>query len=84
MKITVKFFFDFQEITGKKEIEVEIEKEVTIKAFIKILEECLPEIKNITNYSEDYSILLKSEYAKLSTNLKNNDVLDLFSIIDGG
>jgi len=48
------------------------------------LEEHFPEIKKITKYPEDYSVLLNSEYAKLSTNLKNKDVVDLFNIIDGG
>jgi len=84
MIITVKFFFDFQEITGKKEVEIEIEKKVTIRAFIQLLEDYFPEIKKITKYPEDYSILLNSEHAKLTTNLKNKDIIDLFSIIDGG
>lgn len=84
MKITVKFFFDFQEITGKNEVEIEIEEKVTIQAFIRLLENYFPEIKKITKYPEDYSVLLNSEHAKLTTNLKDKDIIDLFSIIDGG
>ena len=84
MKIKVKFFFDFQEITGKKEVEIEIEKEVNIKEFIKLLEDYFPEIKKITKYPEDYAVMLNSEHSKLTTNLKNRDVIDVFTIIDGG
>jgi molybdopterin converting factor small subunit len=84
MKIKVKFFFDFQEIIRKKEVEIKIEKKVTIEEFIQILENYFPEIKKITMYPEDYGVLLNSEHAKMTTYLKENDVIDLFSIIDGG
>jgi len=84
MKITVKFFFDFQEITGEKEIEIEIKKESTIKELIKLLEASFPGVKEITEHHEDYSVLLNGIHVNLTKKLKENDVIDLFSVIDGG
>lgn len=83
-KIKVKYFFDFRVITGKKEIEIEIEKGVNIKELIKLLETIFPKIKEITKYPEDFGILLNGEHAKVTTCLKHKDVIDLFTIIDGG
>ncbi|MDD4362993.1 MAG: hypothetical protein PHD33_02125 [Atribacterota bacterium] len=41
-------------------------------------------IKKITKYTEDYGVLLNGEHSKLKTNLKGNDIIDLFYIIDDG
>jgi len=84
MKIKVRFFHDFREITGKKEIDIEINRTITIKDVLKILEDYFPGIKKITKYPEDYSVLLNNVYSKLTANLKDNDIVDLFIIIDGG
>jgi len=84
MKIKVILFLDFKKIIGKKELEIEIEKETTIKELIKILADSFPKMKKLIKYPENYSILLNGTYSKLSKTLKENDVVDLFTIIDGG
>ena len=84
MKIKIRLFLDFKEIIGKKELKLEIKREVTIRELIELLEKSYPKIKKVTKYPENYSILLNSTYSKLTANLKENDVIDLFSVIDGG
>jgi len=84
MKIKVRLFLDFKEIIGEKKLEIEIKREVTIQELIELLEKSYPEIKKVTKYPENYSILLNSAYSKLTANLKDNDMIDLFSVIDGG
>ena len=84
MKVVVKFFYEFQKITGKKEIEIEIKKNSTIQDLIKFLETIYPGIKYITEYHEDYSVLLNGIHVNPTKTLKEKDVIDLFTIIDGG
>lgn len=84
IKVTVKFFFDFENIIGEKEKEIEIVKATTIKELIELLEVNFPGIKKITKYHEDYSVLLNGIHVNLAKQLKEKDIIDLFTIIDGG
>jgi len=80
MKIKIRFFSDFRKVTGRKDLEVEIEKEMTIKELIKLLMNDNPKMKELRYYS----ILLNGNYSKETEILKNNDVIDLFTVILGG
>lgn len=84
MKIKVRLFLDFKEIIGKKELEIELERDMTIQELIELLEDKFPGIKKVTKYPENYSTLLNSAYSKLTAQLRNEDIIDLFSVIDGG
>lgn len=84
MKVVVNFFYEFQKITGRKEIEIEIKKNSTIQELIKLLETIYPGIKNLTEYHEDYSMLLNGIHVNPTKRLEDRDVIDLFTIIDGG
>jgi len=84
MKIKVRLLADFKEISGKKDFEIEIEREMTIKELIKLLIDNSPGMKKLTKYPENYSVLLNGTYSRLTETLKENDVIDLFRVLDGG
>jgi len=84
MKIRIRLFSDFQEVFRKKNLEIEVENEITIMELIKLLTIRFPKMEKLTKYPEYYSILLNGRYSKLTQILKDNDVVDLFTVIEGG
>lgn len=80
MKIKVRLFSDFRKVTGRKDLEIEIEREMTIKELMKLLVDSFPEMKKL----KYYSILLNGNYSKETETLKDSDVIDLFTVILGG
>lgn len=81
MKIKLRFYSEFREITGKGEMEIEIVDGATIRDVMELLKEKYPEIREmerITLFS------LNHRYARIDDKLKDGDELAIFPPVEGG
>jgi molybdopterin converting factor subunit 1 len=80
MKITILFFGISADLIGKTEQELVFENSITVGAFILILKEKFPQLKNINSYA----IAVNEIYAENAFILKEGDVVAIIPPVSGG
>jgi molybdopterin converting factor subunit 1 len=80
MKITILFFGISADLIGKTEQELAFENSITVGAFILILKEKFPQLKNINSYA----IAVNEIYAENAFVLKEGDVVAIIPPVSGG
>jgi|TARA_B110000503_G_scaffold94938_1_gene142925 molybdopterin converting factor subunit 1 len=80
MKITILFFGISADLIGKTEQELAFENSITVGAFILILKEKFPQLKNINSYA----IAVNEIYAENAFILKEGDVVAIIPPVSGG
>jgi molybdopterin converting factor subunit 1 len=80
MKITILFFGISADLIGKTEQELAFENSITVGAFILILKEKFPQLKNINSYA----VAVNEIYAENAFILKEGDVVAIIPPVSGG
>ena len=80
MKITILFFGISADLIGKTEQELVFENSITVGAFILILKEKFPQLKNINSYA----VAVNEIYAENAFILKEGDVVAIIPPVSGG
>lgn len=80
MKITVKYFSILSEITGIKEEELSLEKNMSVAELFKILNQKY----NFTEHQEYLRFAVNCEYVKNDFLIKANDEVALITPVAGG
>ncbi len=81
MKVKVKLFARYREITNTKEIELEIQPGTTVAKLKKVLKDYFPQLKNLDN---NLIIAVNSEFTEDNQILKENDQIALLPPLSGG
>ncbi len=93
MKITLKTFADYREITRIREIELDLDEGLTMGALLEKLTRTYPRLRHAmfdgSDRLRDYIILLVNGrnidfLDKMNTHLKEGDVVALFPPVAGG
>jgi molybdopterin converting factor subunit 1 len=80
MKITILFFGISADLIGETEQELAFENSITVGAFILILKEKFPQLKNINSYA----VAVNEIYAENAFILKEGDVVAIIPPVSGG
>ena len=80
MKVTILFFGIAKDLAEISSSELEIENEITVLLFKKVLKTCYPKLKNINSYA----IAVNEEYADDSLTIRNNDTIAIIPPVSGG
>ena len=80
MKIQTLFFGITSDLIGKTQLELELEKSISVAGFKSILKEKYPQLENINSYA----IAVNEEYANDKNLLKEGDVVAIIPPVSGG
>lgn len=80
MKIKTLFFGIATDLVATSQLEIEVEKNSSIKEFKDLLMKNYPKLENINSYA----IAVNEEYANDTNVLKENDVVAIIPPVSGG
>lgn len=80
MKVTILFFGIAKDLAETSSSEFEIENEITVLQFKKVLKTSYPKLKNISSYA----IAVNEEYADDFLTIRNNDTIAIIPPVSGG
>lgn len=81
MRVRVKFFAYTREITGRKEMEMEVNEAARLGDILDILVERFPALKS---YREEIKMAINHEYAPLETAVRDGDEVAILPPVSGG
>ena len=81
MKVIVKLFASYKELTGKNEILVTLDKNATVETLLDVLFTEYPQLKT---HKEMVTIARNKKFVKLTEPLNDNDEVALLPPVSGG
>lgn len=79
MKIKLKFFASYREITGKSESELQVKSGETVSGMLAILRQAFPALP-----LADSSVAINQEFASPASVLRDGDEVALLPPVSGG
>ena len=81
MRVRVKFFAYTREITGRKEMEIDVKETARLGDILDILVEKFPALER---YRDEIKMAINHEYAPLETALRERDEVAILPPVSGG
>ncbi len=79
--VKVRFFASLKDLVGESELEIHLEKEISVRKIFQQLETRFPEIKR---YESILLVAVNMEYADLDTTVNPGDEVCFFPPVSGG
>ncbi len=79
--LKVRFFASLKDLVGESELEIHLEKEISVRKIFQQLETRFPEIKR---YESILLVAVNMEYADLDTTVNPGDEVCFFPPVSGG
>ncbi len=84
-KVRVNLFAQFRELTGVKQVEMELEEGATIWDMLQKIEELYPKMKGrLTSEGAQYVLMKGGKWPKREDRVEDGDVYALFPVVGGG
>jgi molybdopterin converting factor subunit 1 len=80
MRVKVRYFGQFRDITGKQDEILEVEKDITVIRIRELIREIYPKIRA----KEDILVAVNGSFVPLDQVIKGSDEVALFPPVSGG
>ncbi len=80
MKVYVRYFASFKDMTGKKEEVIEVQGRITVQRLKKIVRDMYPKIAN----KEQVLVAVNGTFTSIDKEIREGDEIAFFPPVSGG